>query len=267
MTGQVRALEGVRVGCVRYLNSVPLMDGLTGVELEHPAVLADRLHAGELDVALVPVFELFSGMVSGVAYRFVDGYGVGCDGAVYSVFLAHRGPLSAVRRVRLDPASRSSVNLLKVLARMGRWGWGYVSDSGEAEQEGDARLLIGNQAIQFRLGVGEQEGWRISDLGEWWKRETGLPFVYAVWGIRPGVREAGRIAGVLREVASRGVSRLPELAREYGGEFGEDVARRYLTSFIRFQCDAAAKAGMRRYAEELAGAGLLAAAPGDFEWV
>ena len=265
--GRDRVLEGVRVGCVRYLNSVPLIDGLAGVELEHPAVLADRLHAGELDVALVPVFELFLGMVRGVDYRFVDGFGVGCDGAVYSVFMAHRGPLSGVRRVRLDPASRSSVNLLKVLARMGRFEWEYVVDSGEVEREGDARLLIGNQAIEFRLGAGEREGWEIADLGEWWKRETGLPFVYAVWGIRPGVPHAGRIAEVLREVAEGGVSRLPELAREYGGEFGEDVARRYLTSFIRFRCDVAAKAGMRRYAEELAGAGLLGAVPGEFEWV
>jgi predicted solute-binding protein len=159
------------------------------------------------------------------------------------------------------------VNLLKVLARMEGWGWEYVVDSGEVEREGDARLLIGNQAIEFRLGAGEREGWEIADLGEWWKRETGLPFVYAVWGIRPGVSNAGRIAEVLREVAAGGVSRLPELAREYGGEFGEDVARRYLTSFIRFRCDAAAKAGMRRYAEELAGAGLLGAVPREFEWV
>jgi predicted solute-binding protein len=252
---------------VRYLNSVPLIDGLAGVSLEHPAVLADRLHAGELDVALVPVFELLSGMVNGVDYRFVDGYGVGCDGEVYSVFMAYRGSLEGVRRVRLDPASRSSVNLLKVLARMGGWKWEYVADLGDGEREGDARLLIGNQAIEFRLGAGERDGWEIADLGEWWKRETGLPFVYAVWGIRPGVRDAERIADVLREVATGGVSRLPELAREYGGEFGEDVARRYLTSFIRFRCDAAAKAGMRRYAEELAQAGLLAGVPGKFEWV
>ena len=266
MSGGVAGLEGVRVGCVRYLNSVPLIDGLTGVRLEHPAVLADRLHAGELDVALIPVYELFTGMVRGAGYRVVDGFGVGCDGQVYSVFLAHRCPLGAVKRVVLDPASRSSANLLRVLARMGGFEWEYVV-SGAAESVSDARLVIGNQAIEFRLGEAVTGGWEILDLGEWWKRETGLPFVYAAWVIRSGVRDAVRVAAILREVARRGMGRLPELAREYGGEFGEDVARRYLTSYIRFACDDAAKAGMRRYADELFGAGLLGASVGEFVWV
>jgi chorismate dehydratase len=62
------ALEGLRIGCVQYLNSRPLIHclrppagpgpGLLDVYLAHPAKLAARLREGVLDAALVPVFEV-----------------------------------------------------------------------------------------------------------------------------------------------------------------------------------------------------------------
>ena len=52
------ALDGVRLGCVKYLNSRPLICEYDGpVVFEHPSVLATMLFENELDVALVPVFE------------------------------------------------------------------------------------------------------------------------------------------------------------------------------------------------------------------
>src|ERR1041385_4672101 len=49
-----------------------------------------------------------------------------------------------------------------------------------------ARLLIGDQAIRFRRDYPQLEFW---DLGEQWSRGCGidLPFVYALWLIRPEV--------------------------------------------------------------------------------
>ena len=44
-----------------------------------------------------------------------DDVAIACDGPVFSVFLAHRGPLAEVRRIALDPASLTSVHLLRVL--------------------------------------------------------------------------------------------------------------------------------------------------------
>ena len=52
------ALHGLRVGCVQYLNAKPLIVPYDGeVIFEHPARLADLLAAGQIDLALVPVFE------------------------------------------------------------------------------------------------------------------------------------------------------------------------------------------------------------------
>ncbi|MEO6788498.1 MAG: MqnA/MqnD/SBP family protein, partial [Chthoniobacteraceae bacterium] len=100
-------LRGLRIGCVQYLNSRPLICAYDGpVIFEHPSVLARMLADGELDAALVPAFAA----LRDPHYLLVDDVAVGCDGPVFSVFLAHRGALSGVRSVALDPASLSSAN-------------------------------------------------------------------------------------------------------------------------------------------------------------
>ena len=48
---QWSALHALRIGCVRYLNSQPLIHGYDGeVRLDHPSALARELAAGQLDV-------------------------------------------------------------------------------------------------------------------------------------------------------------------------------------------------------------------------
>ncbi len=57
--------DQLRVGAVNYLNTKPLIESLTTfapqieLSLELPSKLADLLAQGELDVALIPVIELF----------------------------------------------------------------------------------------------------------------------------------------------------------------------------------------------------------------
>ena len=86
-------LRRLRVGCVQYLNSKPLIHGFDGpVIFDHPSGLARDLAAGKLDVGLVPTFEA----LRTPHYALAAGVGIACDGPVYSVFLAHRGPLKEV---------------------------------------------------------------------------------------------------------------------------------------------------------------------------
>ena len=55
----------IRVGAVNYLNTKPLVEGLTAfaptvdLSFDLPSRLADRMARGELDVGLIPVVELF----------------------------------------------------------------------------------------------------------------------------------------------------------------------------------------------------------------
>ena len=243
------ALRGLRIGCVKYLNSRPLICAYDGpVTFDHPSALARMLAAEDLDAALVPAFEALRDS----RYQLVDGVAVGCDGPVFSVFLAYRGELREVRSVVADPASLSSLNLLKVLLSEFH---GMQPAFGE---RGDARLLIGNQAIEFRLCTeAETGGWKFLDLGGEWKRCTGLPFVFAVWALRPGLARAREIADALRSIKRAGVGCIPELiAME---EFAdEETRRRYLTEYLCFDFGPREKAGLERYRELLVLHGLNA---------
>ncbi len=101
-----------RVGSVPYLNAAPLTRGIESeLIFATPAKLAEMLRREEVDAALVSVTEV----LLHDAYDILDGISIASLGEVYSVFLAHKKPLAEVREVFCDPASLTSVNLLKVL--------------------------------------------------------------------------------------------------------------------------------------------------------
>jgi chorismate dehydratase len=244
------ALAGLRIGCVQYLNSKPLIHGYDGpVIFDHPSGLARELAAGHLDVALVPTFEA----LRSPHYLLADDVGIACDGSVYSVFLAHRAPLAKVRRVALDPASLTSVHLLQVLLREYHGVSPQVCDLAAFPCDADAALIIGNQAIDFRQH--DKEGYKILDLGEEWKRCTGLPFVFAPWLMRPDLSNASRVADDLRALKLYGVAHLDEIIRAEPRD--PAFTRRYLTEHIRFDLGEGEKAGIQKFRELLAKHGFI----------
>jgi len=252
-----------RVGCVRYLNSRPLIFGHQAeVFLDHPSRLADALHAGELDAALVPVYEIFLHP----GYWLVDGCGIVARGPVYSVFIAHHGPLESIRELALDPASLSSAHLAQILLAE------TVSHpvrvrplrTGERPAPGVGLLLIGDQASAARAEWGAVFCYH--DLAEAWLQHTGLPFVFAVWAVRNGYHAAGWLADTLRGWMRKGVGCLdaviasePEERREF--------ARVYLTRHIFFDVGPQEKAGLMRYGDKLYAHGLIPSAPVVLEWI
>ncbi|MEK0445754.1 MAG: Chorismate dehydratase [Verrucomicrobiota bacterium] len=256
------ALRGIRVGCVQYLNSRPLIYGLEGVCLEHPRVLAEKLRRGELDAALVPVFELLRDPEN---YWVVDGVAIASQGPVYSVYVAYHGDLAEMTEVHVDPASLTSVHLVQVLGKgvLGR-RLSMVFE-GEPIQRGRGRLLIGNQAIRFRQeqGDGACHFW---DLGEVWANWTGLPFVYAVWVIRKTVGRAPEVADVFRELAKQGVREIETIVAEER-EVPREVARTYLNRCICFGLGGAEKQGLARFGRELKAMGFVNSADARIEFV
>jgi chorismate dehydratase len=203
----------VRLGAVSYLNAAPHVHGLEGdpgflLERDVPSRIAARLHAGEVDLGIIPSIEYAFG-----SYAIVPGVAVGSRGRVRSVSLFHRGPLEGVRRVALDSSSRTSAALVKILLRerLGR-DPEYVAmgpSLPDMLKAADAALLIGDPAL-------DQEDARHLDLGEEWTRLTGLPFVFAFWAGRPGsIDPAGvrRLQRALRE----GLSSLATIAERHAG--------------------------------------------------
>jgi chorismate dehydratase len=240
-----------RVGCVAYLNARPLIRGWEGdVYLDSPAALCRRIAAGELEVALVSSFEFLRNPV----YRIVDDISIASVGAVYSVIVAHRGALSESAEIALDPASETSVNLLRCLLAERGLAPRLVAAPDAADPRG-ARLLIGDQAIRFRHSHPDFNCW---DLGEEWKKEFALPFVYALWLIRPEVSDAKTLADRLRALRDANLAHLDQLIAEEKS-FDSDFCRKYYRDHVRFRFGVREKEGLRMFARLCAKHGLLPA--------
>lgn len=238
--------DGLRIGCVPYLNARPLVHGIEDrCVFEHPSVLARNLFAGRLDAALVPVAEWFDHP----EFPRVGSYGIGCDGPVHSVVLAGIDRPCARDEVLLDDASRTSAALARVLlACCPPTRWTPVMPeqaAGLVPNSGQALLLIGDQAIQFRS---EHADVPVLDLGQAWKERTGLPFVFALWVRRPDCPHADRLAAALDASACQGiaaVARLPKDSFEYY----------YLNEAIRYSVGHRSLEGLETFRAELAGLG------------
>ncbi len=170
-----------------------------------------------------------------------EGRSIACQGPVHSVVLAYRGPVAKIRSIALDPASLTSVHLLKVIMAE------YYGLQPEIRKDGEAMLIIGNQAIEFRAAEARRNAnWSWMDLGEEWHRQTGLPFVFAAWALRPGLENADAIAAGFRSLKQHGLARIPQIiAEENAGD--EEFRRRYLTEHIRFDFGDKEKNGLARF--------------------
>jgi len=206
----------VRFGAVRYLNAKPLIEGLDPLVLDTPARLAERMERGELDVALLPVA---AGETQGLAR--VGRLGIAAEGRVDSVlvFVAHE----PVRTIRLDPASRTSRILARILFRE-RYG---IDPRPVEEGEADAELVIGDAALD--------RGGAAIDLAAEWTDWTGLPFVFAAWYGDP------ESAPALASAYERGRTLL--------ARYAEGERLRYLKERIRFEIGPREEEGLARFLE------------------
>jgi chorismate dehydratase len=244
-----RSLAPFRVGSVRYLNAVPLTRGLEEeVFFATPSELAGRLQRDELDAALVSVTEvLFHDR-----YEILDGIAIASLGEVKSVFLAHRQPLGEVREVYCDPASLTSVNLLRVLlAERGLRPEFKPLASYDFGALPDFALLIGDPALDFSFQPRQHEIW---DLGAAWFELTRMPFVYAVWALRRGL-ENSALRRQLRAARDFGLDTLDTIIRtrtDYDYEFRKD----YLGWHIHFHLGTDEKRSLAMFIELLRKHGL-----------
>ena len=93
--------EACRLGAVGYLNARPLVYGLEertdlfDLRYDVPSKCATLLHAGEIDLGMIPSIEY----VRGRDYRIVPGLGIISDGPVASVALFTTRPVDSVRSI------------------------------------------------------------------------------------------------------------------------------------------------------------------------
>jgi chorismate dehydratase len=259
-------VKRIRIGAVSYLNTRPLVFGLErgllppGAELSYapPARLADDLAAGRIDVGLIPVIEL----ARIPDLEIAPGLGIVCRGATRSVLLVSRRPLDRVRRVALDPESRTSNALVRVLFDR-VWGGTPEFVAGPRELDGaleraDAAVRIGDKAL-FEPLPGDC---RAHDLGTAWTDATGLPFVFAVWACRPGALDR-TLYRALHASRRAGTRRIAEIAAEYtwNGAAHPEIAHRYLADHIRFRLGSDEVRALARFLDHSARIGIIDRAP------
>jgi chorismate dehydratase len=239
-----QSLAPFRVGSVGYLNAVPLTRGLEDeVVFTTPAKLAEMLRKDELDAALVSVVEvLFHDR-----YDILDGIAIASLGEVKSVLLAHRRPLEEAREVFCDPASLTSVELLRVLlAERGLRPEFKPLPSYDFAALPDYALLIGDRALDLLRGRDQHEVW---DLGEAWFDLTKLPFVYAVWALRRGIENAP-LRRQLREARDFGLDTLEHIIASRS-DYDYDFRKDYLGWHIHFHLGSDEKRGLKKFIELL----------------
>jgi chorismate dehydratase len=220
-----------------------------------PSRVADLLHAGEVDLGLIPSIEYAAG-----DYAIVPGIAIGSRGPVRSVNLYHRVPLHAVRRVALDISSRTSVALARILLheRFGR-DPEYVPCAPSVPAmlaQADAALVIGDHALYFEGPVDHL------DLGQEWTRRTGLPFVFAFWAGPPGVVTPAGVAR-LQSALAAGLDALPAIASSYTGLGARRgaVNEAYLRGNIVYALGEAETAGLREFYRRAHARGLIERVP------
>ena len=177
-------MDLLRISAVSYLNTFPFVYGIKesgildnfSLSLEVPSLCAEKLKAGEVDIALVPV----AALPEIGQFHFISDFCIGAVGEVKTVLLLSKVPMSSITRIHLDFDSRTSVELVKVLAG---YYWSIAPEwvrlqSGDASSpdEIESLVAIGDKTFSIRKDFPY-----VYDLAVEWIRFTGLPFVFAAW--------------------------------------------------------------------------------------
>lgn len=280
----------LRISIVEFLNTAPLVWGFTDGPLAGkyellfavPSQCAEDLRAGRADVGIIPSIE-YQRMEDVVA---LPGMAIASKQEVRSLLVVSKVPIEAAKSFALDTNSRSTVGLAHILSRR-HWNIDpeFIDMPPDPEKmlaRADAALVIGDPALRLRLRVDALEAKApgtggctccdgddeqpipgvetlfLYDIAQQWREMTGLPSVLAIWVARRGVLTPEMIADFQ---ASReyGLARISEIAE--GAALKLELPPRdlesYLTENINFSLDEENLAGLRRYYDECARAGLI----------
>lgn len=241
-------MEKIKVGIVNYLNTKPLLYGIehapviNSIELirDYPSHIAGFLLDGSIDLGLVPVAIL----PKLKEYHIVTDFCIGSDGPIASVCLFSDVPIEEVEEVLLDYQSRTSVALAKLLLRE-YWKvkpklTDTTSDFRSRIKGRTAGLVIGDRSFEQR-----QSSAFIYDLGEAWKKFTGLPFVFAAWVSNKKLDE--KFIKDFNEANREGVKNISKILE--GNNYPLFDLNKYYNIYINYHLDDLKRKGLEKFLE------------------
>jgi chorismate dehydratase len=177
-------VKKIRISAVSYTNTKPFIYGIQhtpvidqiDLSLDIPSDCAQKLIDDKVDIGLIPV----AAALNLPEWHIVSDYCIGANGPVNSVFIFSNCDIKDVKTVQLDPESRSSNNLGRVLLKN---FWKIepqlvvnAPDYAKSADPHTAFVQIGDRTF------GKKQQYKyVYDLAENWQKLTGLPFVFAAW--------------------------------------------------------------------------------------
>jgi chorismate dehydratase len=255
----------LRVAAISFLNPAPLLydfehDPRAALLREHytlhytqPSACAAELAAGTSDLGLIPIAALTPQLA------IVPGCAIASLHQVRSILLLVKNPrqlsvtnaLTQVRTVSADAASLSSVAYARILfEHFHDTRPNFVEQPADPLAmlaHADAALLIGDPALLAREHRAQIEAavdipllWL--DLAELWRERTGLPWVAAVWAVRPEALtdlSPQQLTANLNASRDAGLAHIDQLVAEWRPRIAIPPAtiRTYLTQNIHYTLD------------------------------
>ncbi|MEI6275181.1 MAG: menaquinone biosynthesis protein [Prolixibacteraceae bacterium] len=244
-------MDKIKISAITYLNTKPFMYGILHsgfrdsieLSLDIPSVCADKLKAGTVDIGIIPVAE-----ISGIeGANMVTDYCISCSGKVRTVVLVSQVPLQEIENIVLDYQSRTSVQLVRILARDHwkidpEWINGGVNYIQEEIHGTTAGVIIGDRVFEA-----ESRFPYVYDLGEAWKDYTGLDFVFACWVANKPIDASFvvKFAAALED----GIAHIPEVIAEYLVHYPDYPFEEYFRENIFYHLDDSKRKGMELFLE------------------
>ncbi len=176
-------MSKIRISAVSYLNTIPFIYGLEksgiqktiAVERDVPAICAQKLLNNEADIGLIPV----AALLNMNEYHILGDYCIGASSPVRTVALMSNDDIADIQSIYLDPQSRSSNNLARMLAHE-YWNispkWVNTQLIPQQLENNTAAVFIGDKVFKEEKKYSHR-----FDLAETWMNYTGKAFVFAAW--------------------------------------------------------------------------------------
>jgi len=238
----------LKISAVSYVNSKPFIYGIQhggflknySLSLDIPSVCAEKLRTNKVDIGLAPV-----AIIPELKHYFIiPDFCIGANGPVKTVMLYSEVPLKEIKNVLLDYQSRTSVMLVRILAK---YFW-KISPKWIPAKKGYEKKITGSTAgviIGDRNFSLPKKFKHVYDLSEEWKYFTGLPFVFACWIANKEPDE--NIAAELYKSLSFGVENRNKVVKELKGQYDPKMIRNYLNNCINYSFDTPKQAAMELF--------------------
>jgi len=242
-------MKKIKISAVSYLNTKPFVYGLVhsalidkiDLSLDMPSLCASKLKEDAVDIGLVPVAVIPE--IKGA--EIITDYCIAASGKVRTVILASYVPLSEINTIILDYQSRTSIKLVKVLAKnhwhiSPRWEKGNPGYIQKDIKDSTAGVIIGDRVFEA-----EKVFPFIYDLSEAWKEMTGLDFVFACWVANKTIDP--EFISEFNKVLIYGILHIPEVIVENSSNYPGCDLGDYFRDNIYFPLDDSKRKGLELF--------------------